>query len=307
MSFARAPSGSNGQPGERAIPALTASPTDIEAGVPHTPIVRITSEVGRFSPRLSELWDYRELLYFLAWRDIKVRYKQTLLGGAWAIIQPLFTMLVFAVFFGYLGRIPSDGLPYPIFVYTALVPWQLFSYALVETSRSLVANERLLTKIYFPRLVIPVAALGAGLVDFAIAFGMLVLMMAWYGIVPGLAILMLPVFVVLATAAALAAGLWLSALNVQYRDIRYTVTFLTQVWLFATPVAYPASLVPAAWRTFYGLNPMTGVVEGFRWAVLGSGELPVGSIAVSSAVVLTALVGGLWYFRRMERTFADTV
>lgn len=259
------------------------------------------------SLRLRELWQYRELAYFLTWRDIKVRYKQTVLGGLWAVIQPLFTMLIFAIFFGRLAGMPSDNLPYPLFVYTALVPWQLFSYALIETSRSLVSNERLLTKVYFPRLLIPVAALGVGLVDFAIAFVVLVAMMAWYGVTPGAAVAALPLFVLMAILAAVAAGLWLSALNVRYRDVRYTVTFLAQLWLFATPVAYPSSLVPSSWRTLYGLNPMAGVIEGFRWALLGTGDVPVGLLTVSTGIVVVVLVGGLWYFRRMEETFADTV
>ncbi len=256
---------------------------------------------------LKELWEYRELLYFLIWRDIKVRYKQTALGAAWAIIQPLFTMIVFSIFFGRLAKIPSDGLPYPIFVYCALLPWQLFAHALTESGNSLVASQNLITKVYFPRLVIPISAVLAGLVDFVIAFVVLLGMMFYYGIVPTAATLTLPLFIVLAIATALAVGLWLSALNVQYRDIRYTIPFLTQFWLFITPIAYPSSLVPEAWRTLYGLNPMAGVVEGFRWALLGTENAPGPMLAVSVGVVVALLVGGLYYFRRMEKTFADVV
>jgi lipopolysaccharide transport system permease protein len=254
-----------------------------------------------------ELWDYRELLYFLTWRDVKVRYKQTALGAAWAIIQPLFMMLVFSLFFGRLAKIPSDGIPYPIFTFCALLPWQLFAHALTESSNSLVANERLITKVYFPRLVVPIAAVLGGLVDFAIAFALLLLMMFYYGIVPTWAIVTLPGFLLLAVMTALGVGLWLSALNVKYRDVRYTINFLIQFWMFATPVAYPSSLVPAKWRALYGLNPMAGVVEGFRWALLGKQEAPGAMLWVSVAVVILILIGGLYYFRRMEQQFADVV
>lgn len=254
-----------------------------------------------------ELWAYRELLYFLIWRDIKVRYKQTALGAAWAIIQPFFMMVVFSLFFGRLGKIPSDGIPYPVFVYCALLPWQLFAFALSESSNSLVGNQNLITKVYFPRLVVPISAVLGGLVDFAIAFVILLALMAYYGIVPGSAILTLPLFILLAIMTALGVGLWLSALNVQYRDVRYTIGFLTQFWLFATPVAYPSSLVPAKWRALYGLNPMAGVVEGFRWALLGKANPPGTLLVVSIVAVLFLLVGGLYYFRRMEQTFADVV
>jgi lipopolysaccharide transport system permease protein len=254
-----------------------------------------------------ELWEYRELLYFLTWRDIKVRYKQTALGAAWAVIQPVFMMLVFSLFFGRLAKVPSDGIPYPIFTFCALLPWQLFAHSLTESSNSLVANERLITKVYFPRLVVPIAAVLGGLVDFAIAFVILLGMMVYYEIVPGLAALALPGLVLFAMLTALAVGLWLSALNVQYRDVRYTINFLIQFWLFATPVAYPSSIVPAAWRPLYGLNPMAGVVEGFRWAMLGKAEPPGTMLWVSVAVVLALLVGGLYYFRSMEQQFADVV
>jgi lipopolysaccharide transport system permease protein len=254
-----------------------------------------------------ELWDYRELLYFLIWRDVKVRYKQTALGAAWAVIQPVFMMLVFSLFFGRLGKIPSDGIPYPVFTFCALLPWQLFAHAVGESSISLVGNQNLITKVYFPRLVVPISAVLGGMVDFAIAFVILLLMIFYYGIVPSLAIVTLPAFLLLAIMTALGVGLWLSALNVQYRDVRYTINFLIQFWLFATPVAYPSSLVPERWRALYGLNPMAGVVEGFRWALLGKSEPPGALLWVSVAVVILLLIGGLYYFRRMEQQFADVV
>jgi lipopolysaccharide transport system permease protein len=262
---------------------------------------------GWTSLGLGEVWVYRELLFFLTWRDIKVRYKQTALGAAWAIIQPLFMMAIFSLFFGRLARIPSDGIPYPIFVYCGLLPWQLFANSLTESSNSLVANERLITKVYFPRLCVPIAAVLGGLIDFAIAFAVLLAMIILYGIHPTLAIVTLPAFVLFACVTALAIGLWLSALNVRYRDVRYTLSFLVQVWLFATPVAYPSSLVPSRWRVLYGLNPMASVVEGFRWALLGKNESPGAMLAVSVVVVIIVLIGGLFYFRRMEAEFADVI
>jgi lipopolysaccharide transport system permease protein len=257
--------------------------------------------------RLGELWSYRELLYFLVWRDLKSRYKQTSLGVAWAILQPVLTMVVFSVFFGRLAGVPSEGVPYPVFTYTALLPFQLFSHALTESGNSLVTNRDLLTKVYFPRLLIPLSTVLGGLVDFALAFLVLLGMMAFYGIVPTAAVLLLPVFVALACLTALAVGLWLAALNVQYRDVRYTLPFLTQFWLIATPIAYPASLVPDQWRGLYALNPMVGVVEGFRWALLGGDRTLDPAVLVSALVVLLLLTGGLFYFRRMEKTFADIV
>jgi lipopolysaccharide transport system permease protein len=271
------------------------------------PSMLIRPPRGWASLGLSELWEYRELLYFLTWRDVKVRYKQTALGAAWAIIQPFFMMVVFSLFFGRLGKMPSDGIPYPVFTFCALLPWQLFAHALTESSNSLVANERLITKVYFPRLVVPIAAVLGGLVDFVIAFVILIAMMLYYGVVPTRAIVTLPGFLLLAIMTALGVGLWLSALNVQYRDVRYTINFLIQFWLFATPVAYATSIVPAKWRTLYGLNPMAGVVEGFRWALLGKSAPPGALLWVSVAVVAVILIGGLYYFRRMEAEFADVV
>ena len=272
-----------------------------------TPTLIIRPSKGWVPLNLPDLWHHRELIYFLTWRDIKVRYKQTVLGAAWAILQPFMTMVVFSIVFGRLAGIPSEGLPYPIFAYCALLPWQLFAHALTESSNSLVANERLITKVYFPRLVIPISAVLAGLLDFLIAFVVLIGMMMYYHVKPTAAVWTVPLFLLLAVGAAIGVGLWLSALNVQYRDVRYTIPFLTQFWLFATPVAYPSTLVPESWRPLYGLNPMAGVVEGFRWALLGKAEGPGGLLAVSVAIVILILVSGLYYFRRMEKTFADIV
>lgn len=271
------------------------------------PLHVIVPERGWAPVRVGELWAYRELLYFLVWREIKVRYKQTAIGVAWAVIQPFFTMVVFSIFFGRLAGIPSDGVPYPVFAYCALLPWQLFAFALGESSNSVVANQRLITKVYFPRLVMPMAAAAVGVVDFAISFVVLLGLMAYFGVAPTLAIWTVPLWALLAVLTALGIGLWLSALNVRYRDVRYTLPFLTQVWLFATPVAYPTSIVPEAWRGLYALNPMVGVVDGFRWALLGTGEGPGLTVAVSTMVMTVLIVSGLFYFRRMERTFADVI
>jgi len=275
---------------------------------PHDSQVTIIKPSKGWVPlRLQELWEFRELLYFLVWRDIKVRYKQTVLGAAWAIIQPFFTMVVFSIFFGHLAKLPSDGLPYPIFIYTALLPWQLFAYAMTQANDSLVTNQNLIKKVYFPRLVIPLAAVLSGLVDFAIAFSVLLGMMMYYGIALTAKALTLPLFIFFALTTALAMGLWLSALNLKYRDVRYCVPFLIQLWLFATPVLYPSSLVPEPWRALYGLNPLAGVVEGFRWALLGRSGGMGPLMAVSILAVLALLVGGLKYFQRAEKTFADRV
>lgn len=263
---------------------------------------------GRAALRVDarELWDARELLYFLVWRDAKVRYKQTVLGALWSILQPLMTMAVFAVFFGRLAGMPSDGVPYPLFAFTALVPWTYFATALANGAASLVGSQHLVSKVYFPRLIIPAAAVITPAIDFALAFGMLVAMLLWYGVAPGAALAAVPLFALLAVATALAAGLWFAALNVEYRDVRYVLPFVVQFWMFATPVAYPASLVPEPWRAWYGLNPMATVVEGFRWTLLGS-PAPGAMAAVSVAVVIVALAGGLAYFRRLEGTFADVI
>ena len=261
---------------------------------------------GWLTFELSDLWRYRELLFFLTWRDIKVRYKQTVLGAAWAVLQPLLTMVVFSIIFGLLANLPSDGIPYPLFTFTALLPWQLFAFALTNSSNSLVGSQNLISKVYFPRLVIPIASVLPGLVDFLIAFVVLLGMMFYYQIPLTARILVLPVFILLGVLTALAAGFWLSALNVEYRDIRYVVPFLTLFWQYATPVAYSSSLIPEKWRLLYGLNPMAGVVEGFRWALLGKGE--VGSLIWASVIiVLLLLISGLIYFKRMEDTFADVI
>ncbi len=284
--------------------STVAGQADLLGGLP---VRRIEPPHALVPLDLSELWEHRELLYFLFWREVKVRYKQTALGVVWALIQPFFTMVVFTVVFSRFGRVPSDGLPYPVFAFSALLPWQLFAFALTESSNSVVANQRLITKVYFPRLIIPLAAVLVGLADFAVGFSLLVAIMAYYGTMPGAAVLTLPIWTLLTVTTALAVGLWLSALNVRYRDVRYTVPFVAQIWMFATPVAYPLSVVPESWRPLYALNPMVGVIEGFRWALLGNGPAPGLAVAISTVVVLVILVSGLFYFRRTELTFADIV
>jgi len=277
------------------------------------PTLLIRPGRGWASLRLGELWHYRELLYFLVWRDVKVKYKQTFLGAAWAILQPLLTMLVFTIFFGGLAQVGSDGLPYPIFSFAGLLPWNLFAQGLTLSSTSIVSSSTLITKVYFPRLVIPISSVLGGLVDFAIAFGILICMMAYYGIWPAAAVVYLPLLILLATAAATGVGMWFAAWSVEYRDVRYVVPFLVQLWLFVTPVIYPASKVAAKLRQvglptwLYGLNPMAGVVEGFRWALLGTGSRPGPILLASTAVTAALLVSGAFYFRRVERTFADEI
>ena len=257
-------------------------------------------------PDMKEVWDYRELLYFFAWKDIKVRYKQTVLGASWAVIQPFFTMLIFTIFFGRLAHIPSENLPYPVFSYAALVPWTYFANNISSISTSLVSNRGIMEKVYFPRIIVPLATIVSGLVDFSIAFLVLIVMMLYYGIFPTMAIIFVPLITLFSIVVALGAGLWLSSLNVLYRDVGYAIPFLVQFWLFASPIAYPSTLVPARWRPIYGINPMTGVVEGFRWALLGAGEGldPVG-LTVSVIIVLIMLITGLMFFRRNERMFID--
>jgi len=257
--------------------------------------------------RWGELWEYRELIYFLIWRDIKVRYKQTVLGAAWAIIQPFFTMVVFSLFFGRLAKIPSDGIPYPIFSYAALVPWTFFAHGVSQSANSLVSSADLITKVYFPRLAMPIATVLSGTVDFILAFVVLLGMMLYYGILPTINVVWLPLLLLLALLTSLGAGLWLSAMNVQFRDVRYIVPFLTQFWLFATPIAYPSSLLSEPWRTLYGINPMVGVVEGFRWTLLGTDTAPGPIIIVSILTALALLVSGAYYFRHMEKAFADVI
>ena len=262
---------------------------------------------GWASLRLAELWEYRELIYFFTWRDIKVRYKQTVLGALWAIIQPLFTMLIFSLFFGRLAKVPSDGIPYPLFSYCALVPWTFFATELTLASNSLVQSSNMLKKIYFPRMAVPLGTVISGCVDFLIAFVVLIGMMAFYGVAPTWKIVWLPCFLLLAVTTCLGVSLWLSAMNVHFRDVRYAIPFLTQFWMFATPIAYPSSLIPQRWRSLFGINPLVGVVEGFRWCLLGVHTAPGPMIFVSSVVALGLLVSGAFYFRRLERTFADVV
>jgi len=271
------------------------------------PVTIIRPSRGWISLNLRDLWEYRELLYFLIWRDVKVRYKQTVLGAAWAIIQPFFTMVVFALFFGKLAKMPSDGIPYPIFSYAALVPWTFFANGLSQSSTSLVASANLIKKVYFPRLVVPISAVISGGVDFALAFAVLLGMMLFYGVVPTAAVIWLPLLLLLALVASLGVGLWLTAMNVQFRDVRYAVPFLVQAWMFATPIAYPSSLLDEPWRSLYGINPMAGVIEGFRWALLGTETAPGPIIFVSALVAVGLLISGAFYFRRMEKTFADVV
>lgn len=287
-----------------------APPAGADGSPPDPPggpgVVRVEPE-GGLSLRLDELWRYRELVYLLTWRDVKVRYKQTLLGAAWAVLQPLLLMAVFSVFFGLLVRVPSEGVPYPLFALTGLVPWTFFANSLTRASSSLVGDAELLKKVYFPRLAIPVAAVAGQLLDLAVAFGVLVAFALAYGVTPTPQLVWLPGLAALALVTAFGAGLWFSALNVQYRDVGHVLPFLVQVWLFASPVVYPASLVPERWRTLYALNPMVGVVEGFRWGLLGTDTRPGPLLAASAAAALVILITGLAYFRRVERGFADVI
>jgi homopolymeric O-antigen transport system permease protein len=269
--------------------------------------LRIAPSHGLLNLRLREVWEYRELLYFFVWRDIKVRYKQTAVGAAWAVLQPFMTMVVFSLFFGRLAKIPANGLPYPVFYYCALLPWIYFAGALQSATNVVVEQQRVITKIYFPRVVLPISAVLGGLIDFVISFGVLLALMAYYGIAPTAAALWLPVFLLLAILTALGMGLWLSALNAFYRDVRYVVPFLVQFWMFASPVAYPSSLVPERWQWLYGLNPMAGVIEGFRWALTGQGLPPGPMMAASATGVVVVLASGLIYYRAMEGSIADVV
>jgi len=279
-----------------------------EASLPTTlPVVRIVPSRGWLKLDLASLWKHRELLYFLIWREIKVRYKQTALGAAWALLQPLLTMLIFTLFFGRLAKMPSDGVPYSIFAFTGLVPWTFFANAMSLSSNSLVNSSNLITKVYFPRLSIPIASALSGLLDLVIAFSFVIVMMLYYRMSFTWKCAFIPLFVLLAAATALGVGFWLSALNVKYRDVRHTVPFLVQFWMFATPIVYPTSLLHEPWRTIYGLNPMVGVVEGFRWSLLGSSARPGPMLAVSCASALFLLVSGAYYFRRVERGFADLI
>jgi len=271
------------------------------------PLVVIEPSKGLFRLNLRPVWEYRELLYFLVWRDIKVRYKQTAIGAIWAVLQPLLTMMIFALIFGRFAKIPSDNVPYPIFAFAGLLPWTYFSQAISRSGMSVVADANLIRKIYFPRLIIPMAAVIAPIVDFALSFVILMVMMAWYKVIPTRAALILPIFLCLSFLAALGTSLWLSALNVRYRDVGHAIPFLVQFWMYASPIVYPISIIPQDWRPFYNLNPMAGVAEGFRWGLLGKQSPDVEGVAIGTAVVLALLISGLIFFKRMERTFADVV
>jgi lipopolysaccharide transport system permease protein len=275
---------------------------------PQSEIIHTHIEPSRswFSIRFNELWHFRELLFYLTWRDIKIRYQQTVLGLFWAILQPVLTMVVFSLFFGKLGKMPSEGLPYPIFNFTALLPWQFFENSITVSTNSLVINSNMITKVYFPRLFIPISGVLSGLVDFAIAFVVLIGMMMFYKITPTMGVLLLPLFLLLAFITAMGVSLWMSALNVKYRDVRYVVPFLARFWFFATPIAYSSTLLNEPWVTLYGLNPMVGVVEGFRWALLGTNP-PTSMIFLSVIVAVILFVTGLMYFNRTEKTFADVI
>lgn len=277
-----------------------------DAGAAAAPVTVIRPPKGWIPVNLRELWAYRELLYFLTWRDVKIRYKQTVLGFAWAVIQPLFMMVVFSLFFGTLAKLPSEGIPYPLFSYAALLPWTLFANGMTRSSNSLVADANLIQKVYFPRLIMPLAGILSPVVDFLIAFVVLIGMMFYFGYAPGIKILWLPVFILLELVLALGVGLWLSAINVQYRDVGYTIPFLVQLGLFVSPVVYPSTMLPERFQAIYGLNPMAGVIEGFRWALLGT-EPPTYLIAASTGIAVLMLVTGVFYFRRREKAFADVV
>jgi homopolymeric O-antigen transport system permease protein len=280
--------------------------TEIKSGM-DLPVIRISSSTNWLALRLSELWDYRELLYFFVWRDIKVRYKQTAIGAAWAVLQPLMTVVSFTIIFDKFAKMPSDGFPYPVFSYAALLPWNYFASSLNRSIGSVVGDANLITKVYFPRLLLPISATVSGLVDFGISFIFLLVMMAWYGIMPTWGTLLLPCFILLAMLTALAVGLWLSVINVRFRDVGQATAFFIQIWLFASPVAYPVNVVPEKWRALYSLNPMAGVIEGFRWALLGKQMPDIASILISIAMVLLLVVGGIIFFKRLENTFADVV
>jgi lipopolysaccharide transport system permease protein len=281
-------------------------PDTKEVGYEDLPLTVITPPKKWVPIDLHELWNYRELIYSFTWRDVKIRYKQTALGFLWAIIQPLFMMIIFTIFFGGLAKIPSEGVPYPLFVLAALLPWTLFAEGLTRSTASMVTNSSIMTKVYFPRLVMPISGILSPLVDFVVSFSILIIMMAYFGYMPTINVIFLPLFILLALATSLGVGLWLSALNVLYRDFQYTVPFIIQLWMFASPVVYSSTLIPEQFRFLYGLNPMAGVIEGFRWALLGTTP-PGGMILVSTGVVVFLLVGGLFYFKRMEQYFADVV
>jgi lipopolysaccharide transport system permease protein len=282
------------------------TPSKVPVSNPNPIKIHIEPSRGWVAIELRELWKYREMIYFLTWRDVKVRYKQTVLGATWAIIQPVFNMIIFSVIFGRLAQLDSEGIPYPIFNYAALLPWNYFSQSLSQSSNSIVGSAHLITKVYFPRLIIPLTSVVSGLVDFGISFFVMIILMLYFQVQPTIGLFLLPLFLLLSMITALGVGLWLSALNVQYRDVRYVVPFLIQFWMFATPVVYSSTLLQEPWRTLYGLNPMVGVVEGFRWALLGT-EPPKLMILISTVVSVLLVISGIYYFRRMEKYFADLV
>ncbi len=284
------------------VEAVAVHPAPVEKSV-----ARISPRRGWLQLDARELWDYRELLYFFVWRDVKIRYKQTAIGAAWAVLQPFLTMIIFSLFFGKLAHIPSEGLPYPVFYYCALLPWTYFATALQNSTNTVVDHQRVITKVYFPRVLLPLSAVLSGLVDFAFGLVVFLGLILYYGIVPTASALLLPGLLLLAVLTALGVGLWLSALNAMYRDVRYIMPFLVQFWMFASPVAYPSALVPQKWRWLYGLNPMAGVIEGFRWALTGHGQPPGALLFISAGVVLLVILGGLAFFQRMEGTIADVV
>lgn len=256
---------------------------------------------------LTEVWEYRELLMMFVWRDITVRYKQSIVGIGWAVIQPVMTMVVFSIIFGHLANLPSDGIPYPIYTFCALLPWNYFARSLTDSSDSLVSSSHLITKVYFPRLILPLSKVLAGFVDFAIAFTILILLMVWYQILPSYGVFLLPLFILIAILSAFGIGLWLTALNVKYRDIKFVVPFVVQLWMYSSPVAYSISLIPANWQWLYGLNPMVGVIEGFRWALLGKDAPNILMMSVSTSIILLIFMGGVFYFRFMEKNFPDII
>ncbi len=283
------------------------SASNATAALTKPPVLRITPPTRWWALPLGELWEYRELLYFFVWRDIKIRYKQTVIGAAWAVLQPFLTMLVFSLFFGKLAHLQSEGLPYSLRCYCALLPWTYFAGALQSSTSTIVESQRLITKVYFPRLALPLSSVLSGLVDFGISFLLLIAMMVYYRVHPTITVVWLPAFLLLAMLTALGVGLWLSALNAIYRDVRYVLPFLVQFWMIASPVVYASSLVPAKWRWLYGLNPMSGVIEGFLWALTGHGDPPGRMVFISAAVVIVVLLSGAAYFQRMETTIADVV
>jgi lipopolysaccharide transport system permease protein len=271
------------------------------------PAVVIQPTRGLFNLDLASLWEFRELVYFFVWRDFKVRYKQTIIGAAWAVLQPVLTMVIFTLIFGYFAKMPSDGVPYPVFAFTALLPWTYFAQAITRSGTSLVGDSNLIKKVYFPRLIIPLAAVVSPLLDLLVSFLVLLAMMIWYGISPTSGVVALPVFLVLALSTALGVSLWLAPLNAKYRDVGHTIPFLIQLWMYASPVVYSVKLVPEKWRLLYGLNPMAGVIEGFRWALLGTDRPAFHTITISAFAILVLLASGIVFFKRMERSFADTI